>query len=250
METKDRPAQWVLELGMRVCGGARPWRPPLVGGSLGLASWLLLGRLMSSGMWADPAKTSRFDDLVTQLFLGMTGAMILAGGGYMAVAMRAHRTWHTALTDEERREVGTAYSQRLYKVLEALDPRASKLDFTPGDLEGLSTSHREQLQSLATAAAGAGKEGFCATVRHESRLLVEAARLHRQLSLDSIVRVETAVPLVLVELDGEIAKATDELRAAVESGECVCSRPLASNRLIDVCLRAREQSELGRGTWN
>jgi hypothetical protein len=46
--------------------------------------------------------------------------MLIVGLVYWAVARRAHRTWHTALTDE-RREMRAEYSQRLYRVLEALD---------------------------------------------------------------------------------------------------------------------------------
>jgi hypothetical protein len=43
-----------------------------------------------------------------------------------------------------------------------------------GDLEGLSPTHRQQLQSLVHAAAPApGRTGFCATVRHEARVLPE-----------------------------------------------------------------------------
>jgi hypothetical protein len=248
-ETKERPAQWVLELGMRVCGGARPWLPPLVAGTVGLTSWLLLGRLLQSGLWADPKTSSQLDRAVTVLYLAVTCAILLAGIGYKAVAMHAHRMWHTALTDEERCELVTEYSQRLSKLLAALDPRASKLDFTADDLEGLSTTHREELQSLVSAAAAAAQDGFCATVQYESRVLVEAAHIHRELSLHSIVRAETAVPLALVELDDEITTAAKELRASVETGECVCSRPTV-DRLIDACVRAREQAEPRREGWN
>src|SRR5258708_36881314 len=69
-------------------------------------------------------------------------AMLIVGLVYWAVARRAHRTWHTALTDEERREMRAEYSQRLYRVLEALDPRATTLHLAPGDLEGLSARRR------------------------------------------------------------------------------------------------------------
>lgn len=41
-------------------------------------------------------------------------------------------------------------------------------------------------------------------------------------SLESIVRAETAVPLVLVELDEKITNTAAYLLGAVESGECVC----------------------------
>ncbi len=74
--------------------------------------------------------------------------MVIAGLVYWAVARRAHRSWHTALTDKERREIRAAYSQRLYRVLEALDPRATTLDLAPGDLEWLSPTHRQQLQPV------------------------------------------------------------------------------------------------------
>jgi hypothetical protein len=40
--------------------------------------------------------------------------MLIVGLVYWAVARRAHRTRHTALTDEERREMRAEYSQRLY----------------------------------------------------------------------------------------------------------------------------------------
>jgi len=75
-------------------------------------------------------------------------AMLIVGLVYWAVARRAHRTWHTALTGEERREMRAEYSQRLYRVLEALDPRATTLDLAPGDLEGLSPTHRQQLRPV------------------------------------------------------------------------------------------------------
>lgn len=248
METRDRPAQWVLELGMRVCGGARPWLPPLTGGSLGLCSWLLLSWLTSTGLWADPATTGRGDDLVTVVFTVATSGMVTVGIVYLLVGMRAHRTWHTALTEDERRDMLTEYSRRLYSFLEALDPRTSKLDFTRDDLEDLSISHRQQLGSLIAAAAEVDEPGFCSTVRHESWLLLEAARLHRKLSLESIVRAETAVPLVLAELDEEITKTADYLLGAVESGECACGREHTQlNRLIDVCGRAQQQANTGRG---
>lgn len=246
METKERSEQWVLELGMRVCGGARPWRLPLVLGTIGLISWLVFSQLTSTGFWADPAQTTHLEELAAQLVVVTMCAPLVVLLAYRATARRAHRTWHT-LTDEERREMLAEYSERLGRALEELDPRATTLDLAAGDLEGLSPTHRQQLQSLVDAAAAVGKDGFCATVRHDARVLLEAARVHRELSLDTIVRAETAVPLVLVELDGEIAKTTDELRNAVETGECVCSRPQASNRLTDVCLRAREQADLRRG---
>ena len=49
--------------------------------------------------------------------------MLIVGLVYWAVARRVLRTWHTALVGEERREMRAEYSQRLYRVLEALDPR-------------------------------------------------------------------------------------------------------------------------------
>ncbi len=76
-------------------------------------------------------------------------AILIVGLVYWAVARRAHRTWHTALTGEERREMRAEYSQRLYRVLEALDPRATTLDLAPGDLEGLSPTHRQQLRPVS-----------------------------------------------------------------------------------------------------
>jgi hypothetical protein len=83
-------------------------------------------------------------------------AMLIVGLVYWAVARRAHRSWHTAaLTGEERREMRAEYSQRLYRVPEALDPRATTLDLAPGDLEGLSPADRQQLQPVRqTASSG------------------------------------------------------------------------------------------------
>jgi hypothetical protein len=77
--------------------------------------------------------------------------MLIVGLVYWAAARRVHRTWHTALTDKERREMRAEYSQRLYRALEALDPRATTLDLAPGDLEGLSPAHRQQLQPVRQA---------------------------------------------------------------------------------------------------
>jgi hypothetical protein len=76
-------------------------------------------RMTSTGFWADPAKTGQLEDLVAQLVLVGMCAMLIAGLVYWALARRAHHTWHTALTDEERREMRAEYSQRLYRVLEA-----------------------------------------------------------------------------------------------------------------------------------
>jgi hypothetical protein len=76
---------------------------------------------------ADPAKTGQLADLVAQLVLVGMCAMLIVGLVYWAVARWAHRTWHTTLTDEERREMRAEFSQRLYRVLEALDPRATTL---------------------------------------------------------------------------------------------------------------------------
>jgi hypothetical protein len=58
--------------------------------------------------------------------------MLIVGLVYWAVARRAHRTWPTALTNEERREMRPEHCQRLYRVLEAHDPRAATLGLAPG----------------------------------------------------------------------------------------------------------------------
>ncbi|WP_408899858.1 hypothetical protein ACJ5H2_22010 (plasmid) [Nocardioides sp. R1-1] len=182
------------------------------------------------------------------MFTVATSGMVTVGIVYLLVGMRAHRTWHTALTEDEPRDMLTEYSQRLYSLLEALDPRTSKLDFTTDDLEDLSISHRQQLGSLIAAAAEVDEPGFCSTVRHESWLLLEAARLHRKLSLESIVRSETTVPLVLVGLDEEITNTAAYLLGAVQSGECVCGRAHTQvDRLIEMCARADEQTGGDRG---
>jgi hypothetical protein len=81
-------------------------------------------RMTSTGIWADPAKTGQLEDLGSAAGPGRDVrdarmcAMLIVGLVYWAVARRAHRTWHTALTDE-RREMRAEYSQRLYRVLEA-----------------------------------------------------------------------------------------------------------------------------------
>jgi hypothetical protein len=64
--------------------------------------------------------------------------MLIVGLVYWAVARRVLRTWHTALVGEERREMRAEYSQRLYRGLEALDPRAtmSKAPVRCGGLAG------------------------------------------------------------------------------------------------------------------
>ena len=74
------------------------------------------------GLWADPAKTKQLEDLVAQLVLVGMCAVLIVGLVYCAVARRAHRIRHTALTDEERREMRAGCSQRLYRVVVELDP--------------------------------------------------------------------------------------------------------------------------------
>jgi hypothetical protein len=76
-------------------------------------------RMTSAGLWADPAKTGQLEDLVAQL--------VLVG---MCAMLGCARSTPSGPT---------------YRVLEALDPRATTLDLAPGDLEGLSPAHRQQL---------------------------------------------------------------------------------------------------------
>jgi hypothetical protein len=104
--------------------------------------------------------------------------MLIVGLVYWAVARRAHRTWHTALTGEERREMRAEYSQRLYRVLEALDPRATTLDLAPGDLEGLSPTHRQQLQPVRqTGHASFGTVVGAAVANRDEGAAVHAPRV-------------------------------------------------------------------------
>jgi hypothetical protein len=136
-------------------------------------------RMTSTGFWADPAKTGQLEDLVAQLVLVGMCAMLIVGLVYWAVARRAHRTWHTALTDDERRGMRAENSQRLYRVLEALDPRATTLDLAPSDLEGLSPTHRQQLPPVRQAGhASSGQSVIGAAVaKRDEGAAVHAPRV-------------------------------------------------------------------------
>jgi hypothetical protein len=54
--------------------------------------------------------------------------LIVEGERLLGWGQAGTPTWHTAPTAEERREMRAEYSQRLYRVLEALDPRATTVD--------------------------------------------------------------------------------------------------------------------------
>ena len=83
----------------------------------------------------------------------MTSAGFWLGRGQAGAPLLAH-----GANGEERREMRAEYCQRLYRVMEALDPRATTLDLAPGDLEGLSPTDRQQLQPVRqTGHASSGR---------------------------------------------------------------------------------------------
>lgn len=250
MQTNMARAQRRYELGMRVCAGARPWAPPLTGGLVGLSSYLLIGTVTSSAFWNRAAKSDAAQEMFSVAAVVAMVALVAAGLVYRAVARRCHIRWHTELTAEDRAGVVEAYAERFYGALAARDRRVKSLHVSESDLEPLSPTHRRLVQSLIDAARSTGQDGFCETIRIDAHGLLAAAKLHRELSLESIVREQTAVPLVLVELDQAIAKNAADLQAALEGGECLCASSPSAIGLIDACTRAQEQASSSHGGWN
>lgn len=243
MKPTERPAPWVLELGMRTHIGIRPWVKPLVVAAVATpALWMFGTYDTKSPSSLVPAWVV---DLVTKLVFVPFGLMVLIGIGYWVVASYAHRCWHRDLTDEERQEMLDEYSSWIREAMEKLDPRTTTPPLTDTDLEDLSAAHRQQLQAITTAAADVGEDGFCMTVGDEARRLAGAARLHRQLSVEAIGRdrsTELTFFTTLVELDQEVTTIANRMVSVVETGGCICGDPDLASRLAVLSRRAIDQA--------
>lgn len=243
MKPTERPAPWVLELGMRTHIGIRPWVKLLVVAALATPALWVFGTYETEGTSAlVPAWVA---DLVTKLVFVPFGLMVLIGIGYWVVASYAHRCWHRDLTDEERQEMLEEYSSWIHKAMEKLDPRTTTPPLTASDLEDLSAAHRQELQAITTAATDVGEDGFCMTVADEARRLAGAARLHRQLSVEAIGRsgsTELAFFATLVELDEEVTTTAKHLVSLLKAGGCACGDPDVASRIEVLSRRAVDQA--------
>jgi len=235
-ESIDRPAPWVLALGMEVASGGRPWLRTLAGAPLILCPMLLL-RLIGAGDTGaaeqDPelvAVVEKVTAVVSVVSWVLAGAFLLGGTVYWVVCRYAYAVWRS-LPEAEREELTRKRIEGLRQALVALggvDPEG--LPIRPEDLDELSDRHRRLLQELQEAAEKTTSP-ICAGARARTDDLVMASRLHRALSKDTIVRPpHTAAAstdprvLALVELDDEIQAAAAAIGESLDAGRCNCDQ--------------------------
>jgi hypothetical protein len=248
-EGSDRPDPWVLDLGLAVESGGRPWLRTLAGAPLMLGAVFLVRILTDvepSGAERDPdpvAVVDRVTGLVTVLSFVFAGIFLVAGVGYWFVCRYAYRVWRS-LPEEEREALRRERIEALRKAIVALggdDPDA--LPIRPEDLEGLSDRHRHLLEDLRARSERA-TSSICAGARARTDDLVMAGLLHRALSKDTIVRPPHAATsatdprvLALGELDQELQAEAAAIGESLESGRCNCGQD-THDRLIQAGDRA------------
>lgn len=232
----DRPAQWILDLGLEIEAGRRPWLRPLVAAVLVLGLPVILrtiGGLEHGEPARDPdlvAFTDRLTSLATVLAVVLAGVFVVSSVGYWFLCRYAHAAWRS-LPEDERDAVRRERVEQLRRAIVALggdDP--DELTIRAEDLEDLSGRHRHLLEDLRACSRRAA-EPICAGARARTDDLVMAGRLHRALSKDTIVRPPDAVNgatdprvLALVELDEEIQAEATAIRESLETGRCNCDQ--------------------------
>lgn len=198
LEHSDRPAQWVLDLGLEVASGRRPWLRTLAAVPLMLATTLLIPMLEDENAATaerSPELAAVVENLtrvVTVLSWVLAGVFLVGGIGYWFVCRHAHAVWRS-LPVEEREELTRQRVEGLRQAIIALggvDPEG--LPLRAEDLYEVSDRHRRILEDLQ-AKAKETSAPICAGARARTEDLVMAARLHRALSRDTIVRPPHAV---------------------------------------------------------
>jgi len=248
-ERSDRPDPWVLDLGLEVESGGRPWLRTLAGAPLMLGAVFLVRILTDvepTGAERDPDLVAVFDrlnGLVTVLSWVLAGIFLVAGITYWFVCRYAYGVWRS-LPEEEREALGRERIEALCKAIVALggdDPDV--LPIRREDLEGLSDRHRRLLEDLRAQSERAASP-ICAGARARAEDLVMAGLLHRALSKDTIARPPHAATtatdprvLALAELDQELQAAAAAMGESLESGACNCGQD-THDRLIQAGDRA------------
>jgi len=248
-ERSDRPDPWVLDLGLEVESGGRPWLRTLASAPLMLGAVFLvqiLPDIEPTGAEKDPDLVAVFDrlnGLVTVLSRVLAGIFLVAGITYWFVCRYAYGVWRS-LPEEEREALRRERIEALRKAIVALggdDPDV--LPIRREDLEGLSDRHLHLLEDLRAQSERAPSP-ICAGARARAEDLVTAGLLHRALSNDTIARPPHAATtatdpriLALAELDQELQAAAAEIGESLESGRCNCGQD-THDRLIQAGDRA------------
>lgn len=253
----DRPPRWVLDLGLEVESGRRPWLTAFAGAPLMLGAALLV-RLISdiepAGAEKDPdldAVVEKLIGFLTVLSWVLAGIFLVAGFAYWFVARYAHGVWQS-LPEGERQDLTRERIEALRTAIVALgveDPES--LGISDADLEGLSDRHRALVTRLRDEVE-ASTAPLCAAAWASAGDLVAAARIHRMVSRDTIVRppqpaAAATDPRVeaLQQLDEEITAQAASLIDQAQTGECACdSRD--HEALVELTTRARLLISTGR----
>ena len=252
-EPTDRPAQWILDLGLEIEAGRRPWLRPLAAAVLVLGMPVILqtiGGLEHGEPAPDPdlaALTDRLTSLATVLAVVLAGVFVVSSVGYWFLCRYARAAWRS-LPEDERDAIRRERVEQLRRAIVALggdDP--DELTIRGEDLEDLSDRHRHLLEDLrACSRRSAGP--ICAGARARTDDLVMAGRLHRALSKDTIVRPPHAANaatdprvLALVELDEEIQAEAKAIRESLDRGRCNCDQGPHERR---VCAGDRAHARL------
>lgn len=233
-ERPDRPNQWILDLGLEVHSGRRPWLRPLVAAAMTLVPPVLLrtiGDLDRGETPPDPdlvAVTDRLTGLATVLALILAAVLVVASVAYWVLCRYAHGVWKS-LPEDERETLVRERVEGLRRAIVALggeDPDV--LPIRQADLENLSDRHRHLLEDLQACSEQAASH-ICTGARARTDDLVMAGMLHRALSKDTIVHPPHSATsstdprvLALTELDQELHATASSIRESLESGRCTC----------------------------
>lgn len=235
-ESSDRPAPWVLDLGLEVASGRRPWLQPLAGAALLFGTPFLIKMIGGADLAAAekaPELAAFIDQLtgfVTAFSWVLAGISLVLGVGYWFICRHAYAAW-CSLPEEEREELARQRVEALSRALARLggiDPAG--LPITSEDLEQLGDRHRLLLEDLRVRSSQTATQ-ICAGARARTDDLVMAGRLHRALSKDTIVRPPHAASsatdprvLALVELDTEIQAEAAAIGESLDTGHCNCDQ--------------------------
>lgn len=235
-ESSDRPAPWVLDLGLEVASGRRPWLQPLAGAALLVGTPFLIKMIGGADLAAAekaPELAAFIDQLtgfVTAFSWVLAGISLVLGVGYWFICRHAYAAW-CSLPEEEREELARQRVEALSRALARLggiDPAG--LPITSEDLEQLGDRHRLLLEDLRVRSSQTATQ-ICAGARARTDDLVMAGRLHRALSKDTIVRPPHAASsatdprvLALVELDTEIQAEAAAIGESLDTGHCNCDQ--------------------------
>lgn len=232
----DRPAPWLLDLGLEVASGRRPWLRTLAGVPIMLATTLPFSMLEDeNAATADrsPELAAVFENLLrglTVLSWVLAGVFLVGGIGYWVVCRHAHAVWRS-LPEHEREELTRKRIEVLNQALATLGGiTPDALPIRTEDLDDLSDRHRHLLEDLQ-AKAEKTTAPICAGARARTDDLVMAGRLHRALSKDTIVRPPHAASsatdprvLSLVDLEEEIQAEAAAIGESLVAGRCNCDR--------------------------